>query len=341
MNEINKPANSMSRPRISRSKVSNHLKSLNKHLECPRNSKHSNRPKMVAPATPSTPSAQTVQQPTPTGSWRHPQYNEITKRQYATTCDETNIRIVLWNGAYLIGTYICLPFMSSWPLIGSLLFVCPSKLALLQLLIKITRRPVFQTMQSWPQTTFWLSLSVRLIFLYNIAVACLPILRRYLRKDEIADIPLTPSQRAAMGLDPSVKTPATPGSAFASPNYVTPPRYARSTPRTSFSGSERKSSESPLSGSPLGMGKSTSNSPFSPGATAQSPLFQKALGGGSADRRRSFSRQSPLSANLFGDSSASTTPGTPTPAPAKASVGLNNRWLYEKGRGSPGRGLFA
>lgn len=218
----------------------------------------------------------------------------------------------------------------------------PPQLAILQLLMKITRRPLVRTMQSWPQTTFWLSLFVRLIFLYNIAIACLPIIRRYLRKDEIADIPLTPSQRAAMGLDPNVKTPATPGSAFASPNYVTPPRYPRSTPRTSFSGSsDQRPSQSPLSGSPLGMGKSTSNSPFSPSASTQSPLFQKALGGGSADRRHSFGRQSPLSASLFGDSSASTTPGTPTPAPAKASVGLNNRWLYEKGRGSPGRGLFA
>ena len=181
----------------------------------------------------------------------------------------------------------------------------------------------------------WSVYAVRLLLVLNIGIALFPLIRRYY-PDDISDIPLTPSQRQAMGLDPNIASPQTPGSAYASPNYVTPPRYQKSTPRSSFSTSDR-ASHSPLSGSR--MAKSTSNSPFSP--NTGSPLFQKALGGGSATKRLSFDgRANPLSSSLFGDSSASNTPGTPTPGMGKASVGLNNKWLYEKRRDSLRGSLF-
>jgi nucleoporin POM34 len=81
------------------------------------------------------------------------------------------------------------------------------------------------------------------------------------------------------------------------------------------------------------MAKSTSNSPFSP--STGSPLFQKAVGGGSATKRLSFGAGSPLgNSSLFLESSSGATPGTPTPGTGKASVGLNNKWLYEKRRDS-------
>jgi nucleoporin POM34 len=178
-------------------------------------------------------------------------------------------------------------------------------------------------------------LAVRIILLYSICLQFWPLFKP---KDDLADIPLTPSQRAAMGLDPSIMNPQTPEG-----SYVTPPRYSRSTPRSSLSNnSARRLSQSPLSGSPIGGSpRAGSNSPFSPNA---SPLLQKAFGGGAGARRLTFDRQSPLTNSYFGESSASNTPSTPTPAPnpapAKASVGLNNKWLYEKGRGSPGRSLF-
>jgi nucleoporin POM34 len=174
---------------------------------------------------------------------------------------------------------------------------------------------------------------VRLLFAFNIATALLPLLRRYY-PDDIADIPLTPSQRASMGL----KAGAGPASTYASPNYVTPPRYQRSTPRSS-SFSQDRGSQSPLTGSPRGsFGMSGSNSPFSPGASAGSPLFQKAMSG-SATKRLSYGA-SPMGSSLFGDSSSSVGPGTPTPSTGKASVGLNNKWLYEKRRDSPRSGIF-
>ncbi|OCK84454.1 hypothetical protein K432DRAFT_345127 [Lepidopterella palustris CBS 459.81] len=261
---------------------------------------------MTSPATPSTPASQKVAQPTPTGTWRHPQFDEITRRQHATTFTDSNAKTILWNGAYLLGTFTIPSVAHGWKLFS----------------------PIFRLAAAFSPYPFFLMLAFRILLLTNIALALLPLFRR---KDEIVDIPLTPSQRAALGLDPNLGMPQTPGT-----TYITPPRYARSTTRSS-----RSNTQSPLSGrsSPLGKPVSASNSPFSPNA---SPLLQKAIGGGAAARRLSYDRQSPLGASLFGDSSSSNTPGTPTPAPAKASVGLNNRWLYERGRGTPGgRGLFA
>jgi nucleoporin POM34 len=159
-------------------------------------------------------------------------------------------------------------------------------------------------------------------------IAFLPLVRRYY-PDDIADIPLTPSQRTSMGLRADVVSPPTPGSAYASsPSYVTPPRYQRSTPRSSFS----NHGEHPRvmgSGSPRpSLGRSTSNSSFS-----------NSNNGGSATNRLSYSSGSPFNNSLFGDSSSSG-PGTPTPMTGKASVGLNNKWLYEKRRDSPRSGMF-
>tara|TARA_R110002003_G_scaffold1110_4_gene22379 strand:+ start:10347 stop:10964 length:618 start_codon:yes stop_codon:yes gene_type:complete len=183
----------------------------------------------------------------------------------------------------------------------------------------------------------WAVVLVRLAFAANIIMAFLPLVRRYY-PDDIADIPLTPSQRASMGLKQDVLSPRTPGSQYASPNYVTPPRYQRSTPR-SGSFSQDRSSQSPLSGSPRGnFAVSSSNSPFSPNTSTGSPLFQKALSG-SATKRLSYGG-TPLSSSLFGDSSSSATPGTPTPSTGKASVSLNNKWLYEKRRDSPRSAIF-
>lgn len=50
---------------------------------------------------PMTPSAQTPQPPTPNGSWRHPQFDEIARRQYATTFDERNVRAIVLNSGLL------------------------------------------------------------------------------------------------------------------------------------------------------------------------------------------------------------------------------------------------
>lgn len=192
--------------------------------------------------------------------------------------------------------------------------------------------PVAALIQHTPYS-HWGILAVRLFFAVNIVNALLPLARRYY-PDDIADIPLTPSQRTSMGLKPSASAQTPTTATYASPAYVTPPRYSRSTPRSSFS----NPGERPLlsSGSPAAtnLNRSTSNSSYSPGLA------------GSANKRASYGggspfNGSPFNTSLFGDSGSSAAPGTPTPSTGKASVGLNNKWLYEKRRDSPRSGMFA
>lgn len=155
-----------------------------------------------------------------------------------------------------------------------------------------------------------------------------------MKEDNLTDIDLTPSQRALLGLDPNAAPPATPAT-----QYITPPRYPRSsTPRNDSSGSWRGSNaDSPISrqGSPS-LGRQGSESPFSPSPI---PMWQKAIGG-SRDmvRRHSYGSPSPLGLGRGGkDASVLGVPSTPSPSTGRgSSVVLNNRWLYERGRVSPG-----
>src|SRR5947209_2489882 len=73
--------------------------------------------------------------------------------------------------------------------------------------------------------------------LLKLIVALTPL---WTRSDDMADIPLTPSQRKLLGLAPS-SAPATPDSSF-----ITPPRFARSTPRSTSSTQAGVFGSSPL-----------------------------------------------------------------------------------------------
>lgn len=53
------------------------------------------------PATPSTPAPQADQPYTPNGAWKHPKFDEIAARQYATTFDESNVRAIVANAGLL------------------------------------------------------------------------------------------------------------------------------------------------------------------------------------------------------------------------------------------------
>lgn len=153
------------------------------------------------------------------------------------------------------------------------------------------------------------------------AYALIPLRPLFLRHDDLSDIPLTPKQRSLLGLRPTSQ-PATPGS-----HYVTPPRYSRSgTPRSTSS----SQSGSPFSGtgSPLASGAAIGYSP------SASPLFQKAIGR-DATRRMSLGSPSPLSLGRESSNNSLTSIPSPSPLTGKgAIVGLNNRWLYERGRRS-------
>ena len=187
-----------------------------------------------------------------------------------------------------------------------------------------------------PYPTYALLL-LNTFFLTNVGIALAPI---YRTPDTCEDIPLDPSQRKLLGLPP-MSRPATPQE---KEQYLTPPRYSRSaTPRSSSSSLHAEISGSPLSG--RGTPYENNGYRISPsgsfyGSTQQrrssaSPLTPAGLRPGAERRRLSYnnsSRSSPLSISEF-DAAGSI--NTPTKTPNRASVGLNSKWLFEKGRAVP------
>lgn len=219
--------------------------------------------------------------------------------------------------------------------------------------------------------TTYIVLILRLYLLLNLWFALRPLLRSRTNDDTISDIPLTPSQRALMGLplspSPAKRIPhgasPMPSSNTSSPAYVTPPRYKR----TSFS-----SSSSPIGGSNPALMTSTPNSfrsvsanyspttplsdrkgftqadlsPFrsiSPNtrrarSSSGSPLFQKAIvnnnrtDNGSPAFQTSFSPSSPSPIGLR--RSQSVREGTEGKSRSR-SPALNYKWLYEKEMRNP------
>jgi nucleoporin POM34 len=183
--------------------------------------------------------------------------------------------------------------------------------------------------------------SLRALLLINLLFTLSPL---WARKDELEDIPLTPSQRKKLGLGPS-STPATPGSA----QYITPPRYSRSTSRSTSSsraatiGStyrERSPSGSPINGSPLaGRGVGNTSIWGTGSSPSGSPWVRKAVEGRRLSSGGRLPSGSPLSRELALDESLRVQ-GTPASG-SRASVQLNSKWLYQKRSDSPGsRGLY-
>lgn len=208
--------------------------------------------------------------------------------------------------------------------------------------------------------------AIRLLLLINILLSLRPTIPYLSKRDELTDIPLTPSQRALLGLNPSAPSTSTSGTPEQLANYITPPRYRRtsgtSTPNSStFTG--RRSISANYSGSPLSA--SRANLGFSPSPQSQSP---------SNFNRRSSSSIAAMVPNDFDHSynpnrsisnfamSANTSslgrsqslrdregrrgsapfesigPGTPSPSSrrtAAAAAGINYKWLYDKGSRLP------
>ncbi|MCJ1398879.1 hypothetical protein MMC11_002080 [Xylographa trunciseda] len=267
-----------------------------------------------APALPVAPSP---------GTWRHPKFDEIARRQQAASFTDRNVTTLLWNTGALIATWPLTSLHEAYPILRPVLL-----------------QPLSSTLGDWPLwslRSLW-NYIIPLLFLYNIYVAASPLFLHkdapfaFLRKDEIADIPLTPTQRSLLGLDPNATPPVTPGTQF-----LTPPRYPRSaTPKSRTPGSRGSSNAgSPASRKESPLGRAGGGSDFSPSG---SPLWQKALGGNSAARRHSYGIPSPLGPGGAGkDASLYGAPSTPSPTAGKgASVPLNSRWLYERGRSNSG-----
>jgi len=271
-----------------------------------------------------TPVKKTPQITESPGNWKHPRLAEITRRQSAAVFTEANVRTIAYNFVALGIVLVAKLLGAKYPWLNRLWVTTlpwsihgngPADASCLR---------VGESFRK--QYAAWVWLVLYLVPLINIGVATMPLFRK---RDVMNDIPLTPAQRTLLGLPPS-SVPATPGSV-----YSTPPRYSRTPSMSGSVGSNKSYASSPLSGrgSPAPGGK-LGGSPYSP---AGSPLLQKAVTGGlNGARRSSFGSGSPLGAatgsSLFKDIGS-----TPSPTAAKrSSVGLNSKWLYERGRRSSG-----
>ncbi|KAH6611157.1 nuclear pore complex component [Trichoderma cornu-damae] len=252
------------------------------------------------------------------GTWRHPRLDEITRRRDAANFSEKNVRRIAYNIVALL---------AMWSV---------------QLLAKF-KVDAQMFPKSFRLYLGWAWFLAQLLPFVQIGMACLPLIRP---KDELSDIPLTATQRKLLGLDPTA-IPPTPDAKFS-----TPPRYSRTPSMAGSVGSRASYGGSPLDGRGEGRGSPTSIplsqsfggsvSQFSP---IGSPLLQSV--NSMSYRRSSFGSPGSFGGSLngsfgasFGASTSSNIfpdPTSPSPSGGKrTSIGLNNKWLYEKGRKSSG-----
>jgi nucleoporin POM34 len=174
-------------------------------------------------------------------------------------------------------------------------------------------------------TSFWILWIFRTGFILQASQALSPLLNR----DDLSDIPLTPSQRQLLGLPP---TPTPPAEA----DICTPPRYIRSASSSSRAATQGSSSfKRSVSG-----GAQVPGSAGSSIGSGASPLMRQAFQKGSG--KRWSLGTSGMDESIFGNGGAALPP-TPTPSAGSGqravSVGLNSKWLYKRQfGGSPSGG---
>ncbi|KAL1903189.1 hypothetical protein Sste5346_000474 [Sporothrix stenoceras] len=275
-------------------------------------------PSKAAPSTPTVTDSP--------GNWRHPRMDEITRRRAATVFTETNLKTFVYNILALVAVYL-LGHASGVP---------------------FTQLRRFGHSIIPQQYSSMLATVINTVLVLNMVRSLLPLFRK---PDTLSDIPLTPSQRKLLGL-PTLKSSATPNAV-----YTTPPRYTR-TPSVSGSAASiaaathgsgnsteasfsKSFTGSPISGSPLFPKTRPANSGVSSGSRPGSPFsptspFQTARKAsfGSPGTLGGSTGAAPNAGSLFSDSTMSSLPGTPSPTGKRLSMGLNNKWLYEKGRRS-------
>ncbi|PSR80586.1 nuclear pore complex component-domain-containing protein [Coniella lustricola] len=257
-----------------------------------------------------TPSAksmpQTIESP---GNWQHPRIEEITRRQNATVFTSDNVKTIVYNIAAL--------------------FV----VRFLQRINDDFGPRTLHTPDTRP-AVWWAFCVVYMLPALNIVIACLPLVRR---KDDLSDIPLTPAQRQLLNLPPSSKAP-TPDAV-----YSTPPRYSR-TPSIRSSTSKLGGNDSQSNYEIMFVGSSSYGGSINSATASPLLAYNRQQPPNPFKPRHAIqtSSLSPATAKLLNQSTASfassifsRTPASPSPAGGKTiSVGLNNKWLYERGRNS-------
>lgn len=306
------------------------------------------------------------------GKFRHPRTTEILARNAASGLTETSVRGAVTNAAVLI-----LSFIFSDAYYSRYIYALITEEVSFGLTGHYSLPPILNAagIDDVSQTSSTVLLIIRLVLCTNIILFLRPIIPYISKKDEIRDIPLTPTQRALLGLSTSV--PTTPNSVRSEGGYITPPRYRRSsgslsgspssTPLGTSASTDRRSISANYSSSPLSTSRYTvgfsptpsqsvrrngTGSPFSGSPTA-SPLFHKALNQSSQIPDIDFSASARTS---FGTSTGaglsrsqsqrertrreSLEPNSPTPRTRSPQIvpGLNYKWLYDKGRRLPRSG---
>lgn len=293
-------------------------RSVNNNTRLDRAHRPAGKPPIMSTPVKSTPVKAALPETDSPGTWWHPRLNEITRRRNATTFSEKNLRRIGYNIVALLAMWSVqlVARLNVDPQKYDYAHPCPRLCRVLTLLVP-SLPYTFRAYLSWA----WFV--VQLVPWVQIAMACLPLLRT---PDDITDIPLTAAQRKLLGLPPS-SAPPTPDAKFS-----TPPRYSRTPSLAGSVGSRASYNSSPLSGrGSVGGSPSPYNGPGS-------PLLSKSMSGLVNGRRSSFGSASPFGANsspnLFNESLS---PSSPSPSGGKrTSVGLNSKWLYEKGRRSSG-----
>lgn len=302
--------------------------------------------KNVAQGTPQSAASKAVAPAAPSpGRFQHPAITRIAKARSKETITPTQIQVATVNTIMLFASF-------------------PTSRILYVTVDWIVQNAGLETI--WLDSFRIISL-VRVLLFLNILLAVRP--QRFLREepDPAEDIPLTPSQRALLGLRPSSSS-----ARKVEGSIITPPRYRRSSPSvgTPQSGGSARSISANYSASPLSTSRYTvgfSPTPQQGSATpgrrssgsqfSQSPLFKKSLpntssiGDIASNADFSESTRSLLAGNVSTSSFNSTLrrsqsmrerlgrqqePGTPSPGAKernkiKLQPGLNYKWLYEKG----------
>ncbi|KPI35234.1 uncharacterized protein AB675_3750 [Cyphellophora attinorum] len=249
-------------------------------------------PMQTAPSTPTTQPAEA--RPSP-GTFRHPRLAEIVRRQNQTLLTQSNVRSAAINVAALVLSIAFRSILST--IITTLLKLTP--------LSAPTARDTAAT----------ILLTLRILFFINILLSLRQSIPYISKTDTIDDIPLTPSQRALLGL---------PASASGSP-AVSRSGSPLAPPSPGFSPSPTTAQTQPKASAPYS---------YSPAGDRGSPLFHKAIERQQRRQSQSDFDVSGLGRSSFGDSSGSgglgrsqSVKGGPA---AAAKKGVNFKWLYDQ-----------
>ncbi|KAL1836648.1 hypothetical protein VTJ49DRAFT_4823 [Mycothermus thermophilus] len=301
------------------------------------------------------------------GNWKHPRLAEITRRQSKNTFSEKNARQIVYNVAALavvgVVRQVVLPALPTWAIapilrqhsawIYTTIILIPLINIAIALLPLIRPRDDLSDIPLTPAQR-------KLLGLPPSSRAATP----------------APDSPAAYNTPPRYsRTPSLAGSPAAASikSYTSSPISTLGSPLAGANGhghgSGQRYSSSPRFGagtSPSKLTAATTFSPqqYSPSPSAISPLRHKIV---SASDRAGGPSTSSSAASVFGVSTSSSSafaastssfassttsplgastmssvfgdgPATPTPTGKRSSVGLNSKWLYEKGRRGSGSG---